>query len=106
MVRTVTVLAPFKLAAGITEADLLAASDKFQEEFAGKQPGLLRRELVRKQAGEYMDIVQFESLEDAHAVLEKEKTSPACQAFFSVMDFDKEADSECVSLYESVVTYT
>ena len=30
----ITVLAPIKLAVGKTEADLLAASDRFQKEFA------------------------------------------------------------------------
>ena len=48
MKTPITVLAPIKLATGKTEADLLAASDRFQEEFVSNQPGVLRRELVRK----------------------------------------------------------
>ena len=47
----VTVLAPIKLAAGKSEADLLAASKIFQEEFVAHEPGVLRRELVRKPDG-------------------------------------------------------
>ena len=38
MKTPITVLAPIKLAAGKTEADLLAASDRFQEEFVSNQP--------------------------------------------------------------------
>lgn len=107
MTNPITVLAPIKLAAGKTEADLLAASDRFQKEFAGAQPGLLRRELVRKSEGEYLDIIQFRSMEDAEDIIEKEKKSAACHAFFSVMDMDMETSDTTagVSFYQSLATY-
>ena len=105
MANPVTVLAPIKLAAGKTEADLLAASARFQEEFANSQPGILRRELVRKNDGTYLDIVQFRSMEDAMAVIEKEKESVACHAFFSVMDLGAEDDSGSIDFYQSLATY-
>lgn len=93
----VTVLAPIKLAAGKTEADLLAASQVFQEDFVAHEPGVLRRELVRKPDGTYLDIVQFRSQEDYLDVVRKEMESPICAKFFSVMDlsgFDPEAEME------------
>lgn len=105
MTNPITVLAPIKLAAGKTEADLLVASDKFQKEFANAQPGLLRRELVRKSDGEYLDIVQFRSMEDAMAIIEKEKESAACHAFFAVMDMETTDESDSIDFYQSLVTY-
>ncbi len=107
MTNPITVLAPIKLAKGKTEADLIKASDKFQEEFAGQQPGLIRRELIRKGDGEYLDIIQFRSKEDADAIIEKEKESPACHAFFAVMDMELEkADkSYTIEFYQSLATY-
>ncbi len=105
MNNPVTVLAPVKLAKDKTEADLLAASDKFQKEFCNEQPGLIRRELIRKSEGEYIDIVQFRSVEDAEAIIEKEKKSPACHAFFSVMDMEGMDESDSVEFYESLATY-
>ncbi len=107
MTNPITVLAPIKLAAGKTEADLLAASDRFQKEFANDQPGLIRRELVRTGDGEYLDIVQFRSREDAEAIVEKEKESAACHAFFSVMDVDMgSADSsDGAEFLQSLATY-
>jgi hypothetical protein len=90
----ITVLAPIKLAPNKTEADLLAASAKFQSEFVDHEPGVLRRELVRAQDGTYLDIVQFRSEADMAEVIEKEMQSPACADFFSVMDltdFDPDA---------------
>ena len=69
MTNTITVFAPARLAPGKTEAELLAASDKFQKEFVRLQPGILRRELVKRQDGAYLDIVQFRSREDADDVI-------------------------------------
>lgn len=108
MANPITALAPIKLATGKTEADLLAASDRFQKEFANEQPGLIRRELVRKSDGEYLDIIQFRSMEDAEAIIEKEKDSDACHAFFSVMDMDMENGdaSDSVDFYQSLATYS
>ncbi len=93
----VTVLAPIKLAKGKTESDLLAASKTFQRDFVEHESGVLRRELVRKPDGTYLDIVQFRSHEDYLDVVKKEMESPICAAFFSVMDlsdFDPEAEME------------
>lgn len=101
----VTVLAPIKLAQGKTEADLLAASAIFQRDFVAHEAGVLRRELVRKPDGTYMDIVQFRSHEDYIDVVKKEMESPVCAAFFSVMDlsdFDPEAEME---VYASLETH-
>ncbi len=101
---TVTILAPIKLAEGKIEADLLAASAKFQSEFVAHEPGVLRRELVRKQDGTYLDIVQFRSEEDYKEVEKKEMESAVCAEFFSVMDlsdFDPEAGMEILVSLET-----
>lgn len=93
----VTVLAPIKLAKGKTEADLLTASAAFQRDFVAHEAGVLRRELVRKPDGTYLDIVQFRSHDDYLDVVKKEMESPVCAQFFSVMDlsdFDPEAEMD------------
>lgn len=95
--QPVTVIAPIKLAEGHSEADLLAASQVFQKEFVSQEAGVLRRELVRKPDGTYLDIVRFRSEEDMADVIKREMESPACAKFFSVMDmsdFDPEAPME------------
>lgn len=102
MTAPITVLAPIKLAKGKSEADLIKASDKFQDEFVSKYSGVIRRELIRKNDGEYLDIVQFRSKEDAEEIIEKEKESPACHAFFSVMDMDGDSG---IDFYPSLATY-
>ena len=103
MKQPVTVMAPFKLAEGKTEEDLVAASNHFQEAFVSKQPGVLRRELIRTGDGAYMDIVQFRSQEDAEAIIEAEATSEDCHIFFAVMDMTEM--SEQVVFNPSLATY-
>jgi hypothetical protein len=96
---TLTVLAPIKLAPGRTEAELLAASSRFDRDFVRHQPGVLRRELVRKADGSYLDIVQFGSEEDLRQVIAAEESSPVCHAFFAVMDLAAgDAHETCTSL--------
>ncbi len=110
MSTPVTCLAPIILASGKTEADLLKASEVFQKEFVDLQPGVLRRELVKTGEGKYMDIVKFRSPEDAADVMEKEKNSPVCHAFFAVMNLDQEMEmaegEDPMPLYPSLATYS
>ena len=53
-------LAPFRLGEGVDEAALLAASDRFQDEFVAHQRGVLRRVVMRGVDGGYADLVFFD----------------------------------------------
>jgi hypothetical protein len=82
-------LAPFELKAGISEDALVSASDRFEEEFAGQQDGIIRRVLVKDGDGDgYADVVFFRDLESMDRVIEAEQNSDACAAFFSIMTGD------------------
>ena len=105
MSNPVTILAPIILAPGKTEADLLTASAIFQREFVSFQPEVLRRELIRKNDGTYLDIIQFRSEADAVIFMEREKESSACTNFFSVMDMSATDETDGIELYQSLETY-
>jgi len=105
MNETVTYIAPIKLATGVTEAQLLEESARFQAEFASKEPGILRRELIRKAEGQYMDIVLFRSEKDALEVIEKEQSSTVCQAFFALMDVSADPDMADMGPFPSLAVY-
>lgn len=77
--------APFRLKAGVSEADLAKASAALQTEFLAAQPGFVRRELVRAGDG-YADLVLWSSHELAAAAMEKFAQSPVCGRYFSLMD--------------------
>ncbi len=104
MSNPVTILAPIKLAPGVTEADLLAASNTFQQEFVAHEPCILRRELVKKSDSEYIDIVQFTDEKSVYAVMEKEQSHPACQAFFALMSFTEDELATPMPIYQSMST--
>lgn len=104
MTKHVTFLATCKLAAGVTEAQMLAASERFQDEFVKHEPGVLRRELIRKSEGHYIDIVLFRSEEDLAEVIEKEKSSEVCGAFFVLMDMSDLDEAE-MGPFESLAVY-
>ena len=82
-------LAPFELKPGVSEDVLLTASDRFQQEFASKQDGIIRRVLVKDgEGGGYADFVFFRDLESIDRVIEAEQNSDVCATFFSIMDGD------------------
>ena len=100
-------LAPFRLAAGITEDDLVAASDGFEREFAQNQDGILRRTLLRDGEGGYADLVFFEDLAAIERVVEAERNSDVCAAFFSIMDgADEHRVYEVIKSYDPGPTPT
>src|SRR4029453_13753583 len=93
-------LAPFKLKHGVAEETLLNTSEEFENLFVRKQDGILRRILVRDHDGGYADIVFFEDEKAIERVLEAERHSDVCAAFFSIMD-----DDGSHRVFEALKTY-
>ncbi|GAB2954275.1 hypothetical protein [Streptomyces heilongjiangensis] len=82
-------LAPFQLREGVSEDTLLTASDRFEEELASGQDGVIRRVLVRDGDGSgYGDLVFFRDEAALAQVIEAEQDSEACVAYFSIMESD------------------
>jgi hypothetical protein len=76
-------LAPFGLKAGVTEQTLLSASDRFDQEFASKQDGIIWRVLVKDGEGGYADLVFFRDLKSIEWVIEAEQNSDVCATFLA-----------------------
>lgn len=74
------------LEAGVTEAELVAASDRFQSEFVVEHPGVLRRLLVAELDGGYADIVLFADEQAIDEVMEAEQDSAVCHDFMALWD--------------------
>ena len=83
-------LATINLAPGSTEQDLLTASDAFQAGFLDGQPGFIRRDMVRKNVGTYLDIILWQSRSHADAVFESAQKSEIVGQYFAHMTFDPE----------------
>ncbi len=78
--------APFKPAPGVTEADLLAASDAMERDFLAKQRGYIRRELLKARDGQWADLVYWEDQDAADQAMNAVGHSQACAAYFRRMD--------------------
>ena len=83
--RLVIEWAPFRLRDGVTEAELLAASDAIQREFLNRQPGFVRRELTRGAGGLWADVVHWADGGAAEAAMAAAAGSPVCRTFFELM---------------------
>ena len=76
----------FELADGVTEQDIMAANEGL-ESFLNDQPGLLYRSFAKQQNSEiYIDIVYWDTLNDATRVQQAFYDSPQCQQFIKLID--------------------
>jgi len=98
--------APFQLAEAVDEATLLAASEALQSEFVSQQSGFIKRELVKAKDNQWVDIVYWNSLEEAEQASRNAMNSPVCLKYFELMVGADPADpSAGVMHLEVVKTY-
>jgi hypothetical protein len=97
--------APFRLKPGVDEAALLEASERLQRDFLARQQGFVCRELIEIAQGSYVDLVWWESFAASQAAMKKAAGSPACRAYFAVMDCGDEDPGDQVQLLRIVGTY-
>ena len=91
MTEQIMEFAAYKLATGKSEAELLAASDLLERDFLAPQKGFLRRDLIRKDDGSYVDVIVWQSRADFAAAFELAKTSTAAAHYFAHMHVDPDA---------------
>ena len=76
----------FRLPPGADEAAFLAADRRVQEEFAYRQPGLLRRTTARGPGGGWIVIDLWRSAADADACDVRWEHDPVTQEFMALLD--------------------
>lgn len=99
-------LATIKLAAEVSEADLLAASDQFQSEFLDQQDGFVRRDMVRTGKGAFLDVILWQTRAHADAVFARAQSSEVAGAYFSKMSFDGVDMDDAVAHYPVLRHFT
>lgn len=83
--RVIVEWAPFRLAEGVEEARLIAASEALQSGFLAGQQGFIRRELLKGRDGQWVDMVVWESQEAADQAAKNAAENPACFQYFQLM---------------------
>jgi hypothetical protein len=94
------VIAPGRLKDGVTEEEMLAASDRFQREFVVHHPGVVRRVLVAGEDGRYADIVFFADETAIAEVMAAEQDSEVCHQFMAMWDDAEVAMWRVLQLHE------
>ncbi|MEK7462868.1 MAG: antibiotic biosynthesis monooxygenase [Patescibacteria group bacterium] len=79
-------LAQFKMKVGVSEDEVLAASQEAQDGFLAKQKGYVSRELLKSSEGEWVDIVHWETMEDAQTAMNSFMGHPSTKKFGEVID--------------------
>ncbi len=81
-------LVVFKLNEGVTAEHLLATVDPVSEWIA-EQPGFVSRQLAHDAEGErWVDVVWWETLDDAKAAAERAMSSESCAPMFALIDME------------------
>ena len=81
-------LVVFRLRAGVSREQLLGTVDPVSE-WIGEQPGFVSRELAHDEEGDrWIDVVWWESIEQAQAAAERAMSSESCAPMFSLIDMD------------------
>jgi hypothetical protein len=83
------------------DAPLPAAADRVQTEFLSKQPGFIRRELLKGKENQWVDMIYWTCLEAAEQAERNAASSPVCSTYFTLM---AHADAGVLH-FERVKTY-
>ncbi len=97
--------AEFQLKKKVSEKELLKASDDLQQNFLQKQAGFIRRELLKKSEGSYVDILWWQTKKDAEKASDQVMQHPACLGYFQLMNVDLLNPSEALTYFLQVKTY-
>ena len=82
--RTVEVLL-FQAKPGISDAQILAAADALQRDVAGF-PAFIRRRLLKGDDGQWLDLVDWASLDEARQASAAIMQRPSAHAFDALVD--------------------
>jgi len=84
--------APFRMAPGATESELLEAASALQSDFLERQDGFVRRELLRGPGDQWSDLLYWRDAASATRAMAEAEKSPVCARYFSLMTGVDHAD--------------
>ncbi len=79
-------IAQFKLVAGVKDGDFLQEAEVVQKNFLEKQIGYIDWELLKGEDGQWVDILHWNSIEEAQKASEMLLKEPAAQGFIRKID--------------------
>ncbi|MFV1884367.1 MAG: hypothetical protein ACMZ7B_07765 [Balneola sp.] len=107
MGKQIIELAPFTLKEGYDQQNLLLLSKELEENFLTHQQGYLKRVLLQKTEKEFMDIVYWNSMEEAKTAMDNAMKSKTCANYFSCMaESESEDPSSVVQHFSLLESYS
>lgn len=85
--------APFIKIKGISDQQLIVAADLVNSEFLVKQPGFIKRELIKKSDIEYADLIHWRTKKEAELAGVKVLNCGECNTYFKLMDMEESANA-------------
>lgn len=79
-------MAKFKLKSDVKDEDFLQAAENVQRDFLVQFKGLVSRELLKDENGEWTDLLHWTNAEDAKRAAEQFMSSPATKRFEGMID--------------------
>ena len=92
--------APFETASHVTDQQLIQYADNLEEQFLKTQQGYLRRELLKRGPNKWVDMVYWDSPENARLATKTAHESQVCLEYFSLMVGVEEAEAGILHLYQ------
>ena len=81
MKNLIVEIAQFKLASGVTDEEFIKEAEFVQKNFLEKQRGYIDRELLKAKDGQWIDILHWDSMEEAQRAAEVMMKEPTTQGF-------------------------
>ncbi len=79
-------IAQFKVKAGVNDDEILVASQEAHDGFLATCKGFLDRELLKSADGEWIDIVRWETIDDAQKAMQNFTGHPSTKKFGEIID--------------------
>jgi len=79
-------IAMYKIKNGVSEADFIQAGVEMEKNFIKKQKGFIKRTFAKSENGEWVDVIYWETMDDAMKASEAAMKSPVCAPMFGMLD--------------------
>lgn len=76
----------YKTKDGVSDTDFIHTGAEMEENFAKKQKGFIRRTFAKSENGDWVDVIYWETMEDAMKASEAAMKSPVCAPLFGMLD--------------------
>lgn len=84
--KLIVEIAQFKLASGVTDEEFIKEAEDVQKNFLEKQSGYVDRELLKAKDGQWIDILHWDSRQEAQKAAEMMIKEPTTQGFMKRID--------------------